>query len=136
MDNESSEPLHLTPENRECIRRLVRLITPNFEREVWERADLTAAKVRAMEKAMREAAQMQAAQQQQNWPPSLTAANTNPFAHSASPMFRQLAATGTANIPITPGPIYQSIGTGFTPYGPLDTEQGLQLVGLAKVLGP
>ena len=121
MDNESSEPLHLTPENRDCIRRLVRLITPNFEAELWERVSLARARAREAEESLR-AAQMQAAQQAQNWPSQTAAANTNPWAIATSPMFRQLAATGTANVPL-----YQSVGAGFTPYGPIDPEQGLNI---------
>lgn len=108
--------LHLTEANKECLRNLVRAITPDFEERLWDDIRARQRKREEAEKILREQAQASQASQT-GWagPPS-------PYLSSVT--------TGTANV-IIPGPliytagttaatvvqpIYQSVGTGFTSY--------------------
>lgn len=135
MDSASNE-LHLTPENIRDIQELVLAITPDFREELWERVSLQQAKERE-EEAARLRATTQAMQQMMNASANnltnqLGAVTRRAFTpqlaanlYNSSPLFNQLLQNGMGSVG---QPIYQSVGAGFTPYGPLSEEMGLTLV--------
>lgn len=108
-------PLHLTEENRECIRALVRQITPDFEEQLWEKVNLRRHEAeRQIKEAAEQMARLKSWQQQQGLASQWGIGSTTPIFTSVT------AATTTA-------PVYQSTGTGFSTYGPVDPLQGLNL---------
>lgn len=132
------EALHLTEENRECLRALVRQITPDFEEELWDRLRVRIEKERAAQAALEEMqrrAQYQQAGQGMMGTTTITTTGVGAVgAGYASPLFGNVVpntppltiyANSTAAVP--PPSIYQSVGTGFTTYGPIDPNQGLTL---------
>lgn len=153
------EPLHLTEANRECVRELVRKITPHFEEEMWERINLRMAEERKKrEEAEFQMQQMAALSQSQTAAglAALAGQQSNvvpygPYGTLGSTLVGGVGTTitsGYANI-TTPLPsisvtqatappsqlIYTSSGTGFTSYDPvppMTSAEAKAIMGLGK----
>jgi hypothetical protein len=134
------EPLHLTEDNREALRALVRQITPQFEEELWNKVNLHHEELlRQKQEAQAAMAQQQARMAQQTastiyggaagavgqifTTTGTVSATGGPFTISNGALGGGLN-TATTNASV---PYYQPVGTGFTSYGPIDPNQGLTL---------
>lgn len=128
----ASNELHLTEANKEAIRELVRMITPDFEAQVWERVSLARAKEREREDDLT-SAKVKAMQQMMNQTAGSYANAMAQQIYNASPLANALMQSGAVtrrafipvnNLTLTPTttPVYRPDGAGFTPYGPLPVE--------------
>lgn len=134
------EPLHLTAANRECLRELVRKITPDFEEKLWAEISFRKAeeerKIKEAAEALKHYAQMQAGQAQQNTVTYGQYGNAvsvgSGVIYTGSTNITTTTAPcslgGTVCVPAQANPIYVSQGTGFSTYDP-------QAMGLGKAGG-
>lgn len=144
------EPLHLTEANRECLRHLIRSISPHFEEELWEKVNLQKAieaeKARLNAESLRAQAQMNTTSHTGyggGGGASSVIFTSGPPVGSVTVYGGGGGGGGSVNIlnpgagPITLGSTapYVSHGTGFTAYDANSIAEASRLMGLGKTGG-